>query len=164
MQCFFAWRVKVLTNSLPAVFFIATCAIVQFCKLSMILDFVKLTILSGGGLGTSIAVGMIPEFIHFQKFEVIVIIWLAFSAVADCSITFALVWHLVRGWTVEMNVSCLINAHQRKHKTGFVATDDIVNRIIRRASFYASSMHPNSYLVCFSHCSDWPRHCCMRPG
>ncbi|KAI1794885.1 hypothetical protein LXA43DRAFT_91467 [Ganoderma leucocontextum] len=97
VQCFFAWRVKVLTNSLPAVFFIATCAIVQFC----------------GGLGTSIAVGMIPEFFHFQKFEVIVIIWLAFSAVADCTITIALVWHL------------------RKHKTGFAATDDIVNRIIR---------------------------------
>ena len=50
---------------------------------------------SGGGLGTSIAVGMIPEFVHFQKFEVIVIIWLAFSAVADCAITVALVWHLV---------------------------------------------------------------------
>ncbi|EJF57076.1 hypothetical protein DICSQDRAFT_92661 [Dichomitus squalens LYAD-421 SS1] len=97
VQCFFAWRVKVLTNSWPAVFFIATCAIVQFC----------------GGLGTSIAVGMIPEFVHFQKFEVIVIVWLAFSAVADCAITVALVWHL------------------RKHKTGFAATDDIVNRIIR---------------------------------
>ena len=50
---------------------------------------------SGGGLGTSIAVGMIPEFAQFQKFEVIVIVWLAFSAVADCVITIALVWHLV---------------------------------------------------------------------
>lgn len=50
---------------------------------------------AGGGLGTSIAVGMIPEFVHFQKFEIIVIVWLAFSAVADCAITIALVWHLV---------------------------------------------------------------------
>lgn len=49
----------------------------------------------GGGLGTSIAVGMIPKFVEFQKFEIIVIIWLAFSAVADCAITIALVWHLV---------------------------------------------------------------------
>lgn len=40
---------------------------------------------------------MIPEFVHFQKFEIIVIIWLAFSAVADCAITVALVWHLVSG-------------------------------------------------------------------
>ena len=38
---------------------------------------------------------MIPEFTHFQQFEVIVIIWLAFSAVADSAITTALVWHLV---------------------------------------------------------------------
>lgn len=50
----------------------------------------------GGGLGTSIAVGMIPEFTNFQKFKVIVIVWLAFSAVADTLITAALVWHLVR--------------------------------------------------------------------
>ncbi len=50
---------------------------------------------AGGGLGTSIAVGMIPEFVQFQRFEVIVIVWLAFSAVADCAITVALVWHLV---------------------------------------------------------------------
>ncbi|PSS37519.1 hypothetical protein PHLCEN_2v633 [Hermanssonia centrifuga] len=56
----------------------------------------------------------IPEFIHFQKFQVIVIIWLAFSAVADSAITFALVWHL------------------RRHKTGFASTDDVVNKIIRR--------------------------------
>ncbi|KAL1950417.1 hypothetical protein VTO73DRAFT_5541 [Trametes versicolor] len=96
-QLFFAWRVNVLTHSIPAVIFISFCALCQLC----------------GGLGTSIAVGMIPEFVHFQKFEIIVIVWLAFSAVADCAITVALVWHL------------------RKHKTGFVATDDIVNRIIR---------------------------------
>lgn len=72
-----------------------------------------LTRCSGGGLGTAIAVGMyvaiyfsllvkpegaqsrIPEFIHFQRFEVIVVIWLAFSAVTDTAITISLVWHLV---------------------------------------------------------------------
>ncbi|KAH9933207.1 uncharacterized protein BXZ73DRAFT_101169 [Epithele typhae] len=97
VQLFFAWRVKVLTHSTLAVVVIAACAVCQFL----------------GGLGTSIAVGMIPEFVQFQKFEVIVIIWLAFSAVADCLITVALVWHL------------------RSHKTGFATTDDLVNRIIR---------------------------------
>ncbi|OBZ68710.1 hypothetical protein A0H81_11139 [Grifola frondosa] len=56
---------------------------------------------------------MIPEFVHFRNFEVIVIIWLACSAVADSVITIALVWHL------------------RRHKTGFSVTDDVVNRIIR---------------------------------
>ncbi|KAI0786891.1 hypothetical protein C8Q75DRAFT_720408 [Abortiporus biennis] len=97
VQLFFTWRVKVLTGSIPAVIFIAFCSICQWC----------------GGMGTAIAVGMIPEFTHFQKFKVIVIIWLAFSAVADTAITVALVWHL------------------RKHRTGFSATDDVVNKIIR---------------------------------
>ncbi|KAI0926841.1 hypothetical protein AcW1_007756 [Taiwanofungus camphoratus] len=97
VQMFFAWRVKVLTGSTPAVIFIMFCSFCQWC----------------GGIGTSIAVGMIPMFTHFQRFEVIVIIWLAFSAVADSAITTALVWHL------------------RSHKTGFSGTDDVVNRIIR---------------------------------
>jgi len=97
VQMFFAWRVKVLTNNWPSVIFIAFCSVCQWC----------------GGIGTAIACGIIPEFVHFQKFQVIVIIWLAFSAVADTSITLALVWHL------------------RKHRTGFTMTDDIVNKIIR---------------------------------
>ncbi|KAI0795318.1 hypothetical protein BC629DRAFT_1592810 [Irpex lacteus] len=97
VQSFFAWRVKVLTNNWPLVAFISCCSIAQWC----------------GGLGTSIACGIVPEFIHFQNFKVIVIIWLAFSATADTVITGALVWHL------------------RKHKTGFTSTDDVVNKIIR---------------------------------
>ncbi|KAI0084805.1 hypothetical protein BDY19DRAFT_997371 [Irpex rosettiformis] len=97
VQMFFAWRVKVLTRNWPLVSFIMLCSIVQWC----------------GGLGTSIACGIIPEFIHFQRFKVIVIIWLAFSATADAIITAALVWHL------------------RKHRTGFSKTDDVVNKIIR---------------------------------
>ena len=65
----------------------------------------------GGGIGTSIAVGMIPEFVHFQKFQVIVIIWLAFSAAADVLITASLVWHLVRKTNVTIqSVSPLLMA------------------------------------------------------
>ncbi|OSD07500.1 hypothetical protein PYCCODRAFT_619779 [Trametes coccinea BRFM310] len=97
VQSFFAWRVKVLTRSWVAVGLIAFCSFAQFC----------------GGLGTAIAVGMIPEFVHFQKFQVIVIVWLAFSAVADTLITASLVWHL------------------RRNKTGMPVTDDIINRIVR---------------------------------
>ncbi|EMD40087.1 hypothetical protein CERSUDRAFT_45721 [Gelatoporia subvermispora B] len=74
VQLFFAWRVKVLTGSVTAVTVIAVCSLVQFL----------------GGLGTAIAVGMIPEFVQFQRFKSI-----------------------------------------RKHRTGFAATDDVVNRIIR---------------------------------
>ncbi|KAH9841813.1 uncharacterized protein C8Q71DRAFT_349276 [Rhodofomes roseus] len=97
VQMFFAWRVKVLTGSITAVCVIMFCSLCQWC----------------GGIGTAIAVGMIPEFTHFQQFEVIVIVWLAFSAVADTMICISLVWHL------------------RKHKTGFSQTDDVVNKIIR---------------------------------
>ncbi|EPS93384.1 hypothetical protein FOMPIDRAFT_131067 [Fomitopsis schrenkii] len=78
VQMFFAWRVKVLTGKMPAVILIAFCSLCQWC----------------GGIGTAIAVGMFPEFTHFHKFEVIVIIWLAFSAVADTAIAISLVWHL----------------------------------------------------------------------
>ncbi|KAI0690452.1 hypothetical protein C8T65DRAFT_97724 [Cerioporus squamosus] len=97
VQFFFAWRVKVLTSNIFAVCVICFCSFAQLC----------------GGLGTSIAVGKIPEFVQFQKFQVIVIIWLAFSAVADTLITAALVWHL------------------RRNKTGMALTDSIINKIIR---------------------------------
>ena len=32
VQCFFAWRVKVLTNSMVAVILIGICALCQFCE------------------------------------------------------------------------------------------------------------------------------------
>ncbi|PIL22821.1 hypothetical protein GSI_15516 [Ganoderma sinense ZZ0214-1] len=96
-QFFFAWRVKVLTGNYFAVCCIMFSAFAQFC----------------GGVGTSIAVGMIPEFAQFTKFKVIVIIWLAFSAVSDVLITASLVWHL------------------RKNKTGMSITDHLIDRIIR---------------------------------
>ncbi|KAI0692569.1 hypothetical protein BC835DRAFT_1277494 [Cytidiella melzeri] len=97
VQMFFAWRVRVLSNNWPLVAFIATCSICQFM----------------GGLGTSIACGIVPEFVQFRRFQVVVIVWLTCSAVADTAITLSLVWHL------------------QKHKTGLIGTDDVVNKIIR---------------------------------
>ncbi|KAJ3559461.1 hypothetical protein NM688_g334 [Phlebia brevispora] len=97
VQSFFAWRVKVLTNNMIVTCVVVFCSICQCC----------------GGLGTAIAVGIVPRFTEFHKFEVIVVVWLAFSAVTDTLITLALVWHL------------------RRHKTGFSSTDDVVNKIIR---------------------------------
>ncbi|KAH9933211.1 uncharacterized protein BXZ73DRAFT_101173 [Epithele typhae] len=91
VQLFFAWRVKVLTNNTLAV----------------------VVITGFGGTGTTIATRMIPEFVQFQRFKVIVIIWLVSSAMADCLITFVLVRYL------------------RGHKTGFGQTDDFVDKIIR---------------------------------
>ncbi|KZP05241.1 hypothetical protein FIBSPDRAFT_1054207 [Athelia psychrophila] len=97
VQFFFAWRVKVVTNSK-----IAT-AVVVLCSLISLLS----------AIGTSIAVGLIPMFTEFVKFEVIVILWLVSAAVADICITISLCYHL------------------QQRKTGFSATDDIVNKIIK---------------------------------
>ena len=49
-----------------------------------------------GGLGVTIALGMVPQFYEFRRFRVIGIIWLVAAALADVLITGALVWHLVR--------------------------------------------------------------------
>ncbi|PIL35684.1 hypothetical protein GSI_02414 [Ganoderma sinense ZZ0214-1] len=97
VQLFFAWRVNVLTSNRLIVGFIVVCAITQLC----------------GGLGCSIAIGIIPQFSEFRKFQVVGIIWLVGAALADLLITTALVWYL------------------RKHKSGILATDDLVNKIIR---------------------------------
>jgi hypothetical protein len=64
-------------------------------------------------IGASIAGSIITNFLEFQKFKAVVTTWLVCAAVADVIITFSLVWHL------------------RKHKRGFAATDDVIDRIIR---------------------------------
>ncbi|KAL1682349.1 hypothetical protein EV122DRAFT_259627 [Schizophyllum commune] len=65
------------------------------------------------GIATAIACGFVPAFAQFQKFKVVVIIWLAASSLSDILITGSLVNHL------------------RSHKTGFRTTDTHVDRIIR---------------------------------
>jgi len=97
VQLFFAWRVKKLTRNIWMTAFIVIFAVVDILA----------------GIGTAIAVTMIPDYIHFQRFEVIVIIWLVSAILADIAITSCLVWNLA------------------KRKTGFSATDDVVNKIIR---------------------------------
>ncbi|KAI0784772.1 hypothetical protein C8Q75DRAFT_369245 [Abortiporus biennis] len=96
-QLFFAWRVKVLTDNTLAVLLIVATSL---CSLF-------------GGIGTSIAISIVPQFQQFQKFKVIVIVWLIGAAVCDTAITIALTIYL------------------RKHKTGFSNTDGILNKIIR---------------------------------
>jgi hypothetical protein len=46
------------------------------------------------GLGTAIACSIVPHFVDFHKFQVVVILWLAFSALADMVIAIILTWHL----------------------------------------------------------------------
>ncbi|EIN09264.1 hypothetical protein PUNSTDRAFT_67542 [Punctularia strigosozonata HHB-11173 SS5] len=66
-----------------------------------------------GGLATAIACGIVTQFQEFHKFQSVVIVWLVGAAVADVAIAIALVSHL------------------RTHRTGFVATDDIITRLTR---------------------------------
>ncbi|KII90546.1 hypothetical protein PLICRDRAFT_173946 [Plicaturopsis crispa FD-325 SS-3] len=98
VQLFFAWRVKVLNRKNTYI----VIAIVIFALAGCLCS-----------IATSIAVGIVPDFINFQKFKSVVIVWLVSSSICDVIITFSLVWHL------------------RLQKTGFRATDDIVNRIVR---------------------------------
>ncbi|TFY83872.1 hypothetical protein EWM64_g153 [Hericium alpestre] len=97
VQLFFSWRVKVLTNNTPVVCLLAFGSIISGL----------------GGIATSIAIGMVPDWLEFQKFEAPVIVWLTASAAVDTTITVILV------------------AYLRRHKTGFMGSDDVMNKIIR---------------------------------
>ncbi|EGO23892.1 hypothetical protein SERLADRAFT_450188 [Serpula lacrymans var. lacrymans S7.9] len=97
VQAFFAWRVYIISKNIWTTVVILSCAIAGFlCS-----------------IGTSIAIAIVPQFLEFQKFQVVVIIWLVCAATGDILITTSLVWHL------------------NNHKTGFRDTDDVINRIIR---------------------------------
>ncbi|KAL1683705.1 hypothetical protein EV122DRAFT_257312 [Schizophyllum commune] len=97
VQMFFAWRVKLLTGNIIVALIIAVLSVA--------------TILCG--IATSIGCGIVMYFVEFQKFSVVVIIWLVGSSVSDILITASLVFHL------------------RNHKTGFKSTDTRVDKIIR---------------------------------
>lgn len=97
VQAFFAWRVKILTGSISLTILILLTCLIQLLS----------------GLATAVACGIVKEFVQFQKFQVVVILWLAFSAVTDIIIAVALVFTL------------------KKNRTGFTSTDDIIDRLIR---------------------------------
>lgn len=66
-----------------------------------------------GGIATAVEVCLQPQFTLFRNFKSVVILWLASECFADIFITVIMVWHL------------------RKHKTGFQASDELVDRVIR---------------------------------
>ncbi|THH10138.1 hypothetical protein EW146_g8465 [Bondarzewia mesenterica] len=119
VQLFFAHRVKRLTGNTWAAIFISALSFASFCTPPLpflhVIDDGELTQKcgAGGSLGTTIAVHWWPEFSQFQKFKVVPIIWLTCGVIADVTITIVLVRFL------------------RKQRTGFVATDDVIDRITR---------------------------------
>ncbi|KAK0487412.1 hypothetical protein IW261DRAFT_1558495 [Armillaria novae-zelandiae] len=66
-----------------------------------------------GGVATAVEVGFQPQFILFRNFKSVVILWLASECFADIFIT------------------VIMGKFLRKHKTGFQASDELVDRVIR---------------------------------
>lgn len=96
-QCFFAWRVYRLMHSWWCPALIVIIGGVSFLS----------------AIGSTIGVEIVIQFAEFQRFQVVVVLWLACAALADMIITVALVWTL------------------QKSRTGFTATDDVITRLIR---------------------------------
>ncbi|KAF8311182.1 hypothetical protein DL93DRAFT_2083628 [Clavulina sp. PMI_390] len=97
VQCFFAWRVKALTGNrwLWAILNVASFA-----------SFLC-------GIGTSIAAFTVNKFAEFQKFKIIVIVWLTLSAITDILIAGVLVVQLSR------------------RRNGIADTEDLITKLIR---------------------------------
>ncbi|KAG6854124.1 hypothetical protein C0991_010288 [Blastosporella zonata] len=98
------------------------------------------------GIGTAVAIGVVPQFVEFQKFKVLVIIcvYILFSHApsdelfrAGISFICRYCHHLDSGLisgvfdrplstgTLQLNKTQI----QKKHRTGFVQTDTYVDRI-----------------------------------
>lgn len=97
VQFFFAWRIRILTSSVWLVGIIIFLASAAFLC----------------GIGTTIAINMVPVFTQFHRFEIVFVIGLVSSTLDNLLITGLLVRSL------------------REHKTGFMDTDHIIKKIIR---------------------------------
>ncbi|KAF7369803.1 WD-REPEATS-REGION domain-containing protein [Mycena venus] len=97
VQLFYAWRIHTLTGNIWIVGLICICALTN----------------AFGGLASASAIAFVPQFSHFQEFQIPVICWLMSAAVGDVIITATLV------------------SFFRKHRTGCSATDTRVDQIIR---------------------------------
>ncbi|CAK5271234.1 unnamed protein product [Mycena citricolor] len=97
VQVFYAWRIHMLTGNIWIVVLVAGCALTN----------------AFGGLASAAAIAFVPQFSHFQQFQVPVICWLLGAAVGDVIITITLVIFF------------------RRHRTGCTATDTRVDKIIR---------------------------------
>ncbi|KAH0586221.1 hypothetical protein H2248_007476 [Termitomyces sp. 'cryptogamus'] len=115
VQVFFAWRVKVLTRSIMITIVIFLCAASSFFM----------------GIATAVAISIVPRFVEFQRFKVIVIIWLVCSSFADIVITATLVSYLVFLREQILARCIVLMFDQTKRRTGFSQTDTYIDRVIR---------------------------------
>jgi hypothetical protein len=117
-QCFFAWRVVRLTGVKFLGYLIASLALVQFRKFPVLVASKTINSTSDllstvCGIGVTIAITRVPGFLEFNKFEGVVIPWLAASILCDIVITGSLVYYL------------------SSYRSGFKNTDDIITRLIQ---------------------------------
>lgn len=97
VQLFFAWRINILNRNILLVSGVSILAVIGtrecFLQPSALCPQFLLAVC---GIGTSVAVNLVPTFTEFHRFESIVVIWLAASAADNLLITIALVRSLVR--------------------------------------------------------------------
>ncbi|KAF9228352.1 hypothetical protein BS17DRAFT_692255, partial [Gyrodon lividus] len=105
VQLFIAWRVKVMSGSKFVPFMISFFAVTSLI----------------GGIATTVSVTIINDYASLHRLDGAVITWLGSSAAADVIITVSLVWSLASSEP----------AKKYRQKTGFAATDDLINRLIR---------------------------------
>jgi hypothetical protein len=109
-----------------------------------------------------VASGIVSSFADVEKLKVVIVIWVTSNVIGDILITVSLVTYLV-------SVTCVLYycmpdngfSRQARKKTGYVATDDLVDRIIRRGILTRKvSFTPCSLLV--SYRPNWNGHVGMR--
>ncbi|KAJ7852974.1 hypothetical protein B0H13DRAFT_2359262 [Mycena leptocephala] len=90
VQLFYAWRIHTLTGNLWIVALICICALTNACEGSL----QHLAVVENIGswrTSSAAAIAFVPQFSHFQEFQVTVICWLMSAAVGDVIITATLV-------------------------------------------------------------------------
>jgi len=133
VQLCYARRVKIITSNIWVVTLIVVCATISMLA----------------SIGTAIAVEIVPIFTQFVRFKVVVIVWLVAAVIADICITVSITYHLQKHLnSVTKTGKPCSRLHDSTRKdsetsprpqefletlpdTGFDATDDVLNRIIR---------------------------------
>ena len=150
VQMFFAWRVKVLTNSWPPVILIAFCSFCQWCMwwFSVSYYFKALTIrLQVAAWELPLPVECKLCLSYHGPSEPLTLFPASRSSFTSRSSRLSSsfgwrsqpwrirqsLWHSFGIWSVLAFIwwTHYLPPSQRKHKTGFSSTDDIVDKIIR---------------------------------
>ncbi|KAI0031471.1 hypothetical protein K488DRAFT_52036, partial [Vararia minispora EC-137] len=147
VQCFFGWRVSVLTGS----------------RLMAVVVWVLAVTQCGAGLATGAMTIRITHFQQFIQFKSAVIVWLAGSAACDVYITIVLVWFL-RGhksgykFSDDVRLRLLRRTIQTGLVTTLVATIDLIlflTEVHLAFNYTLAKLYTNSLLSSLNSRSGW---------